>query len=222
VRWARTPNHDHFYWRFIRPRLRELLPPPGRLTVDLGCGEGRLARELLVAGHTVLGVEASPRLAEAARDGDPAVDVVVADAAALPLADGAADLVVASMALLDVDDLEGTIAEAGRVLAPGGHLCFATAHPLATYGRLRELLGARSYFGEAPYAETLERDGLRMTFTSAHRPLSALTGALARAGLLLELLREPVPDSAHVAAHPEVARWRAEPFLLVGRAVARR
>jgi molybdopterin-guanine dinucleotide biosynthesis protein A/SAM-dependent methyltransferase len=222
IRWARTPYHDHYYWRFVLPHLREILPPPGELTVDVGCGEGRLARELIVGGHTVVGIEASPTLAAAARAGDPAVDVVVADAAALPLADGVADLVVASMSLLDLDDLEGAIAEAGRVLAPGGRLCFATAHPLATYAAVRDLLGARSYFGEATYAETIERDGLKMAFTSVHRPLSALTGALARAGLLVELLREPVPGAAHVAEHPDIARWRTEPFLLVGRAVAAR
>jgi molybdopterin-guanine dinucleotide biosynthesis protein A/SAM-dependent methyltransferase len=222
IRWARTPNHDHVYWRFVRPRLCETLPPPGRLTVDLGCGEGRLARELLVGGHTVLGVEASPRLAEAARSGDPAVETVVADASTLPLADGVADLVVASMSLLDLDDLEGAVAEVGRVLEPGGRLCFATAHPLATHARARELLGPRSYFAEAPFTETRERDGLRMTFTDVHRPLSALTGALARAGLLLELLREPVPDAAYVEDHPEVAAWRTAPALLVGRAVAGR
>ena len=220
ITWARTPHHDHWYWSFVLPRLRELLPAPGRLTVDVGCGEGRLARELVVSGHTVLGVESSPRLAQAARDGDPEIVVVVADAAALPLADDTAVLVVACMSLLDVDDLEGAIAEVGRVLEPGGRFCFATIHPLATYDKARDLLGPRSYFAEAPYTETRERDGLRMTFTDVHRPLSALTGALARAGLLVELLREPVPDSAHAAAHPEVVRFRAEPALLVGRAVA--
>src|SRR5262245_61773182 len=46
VAWARTLGHDHFYWRFNLPRFLELVPPPGRLTVDLGSGEGRLGRRL--------------------------------------------------------------------------------------------------------------------------------------------------------------------------------
>jgi SAM-dependent methyltransferase len=219
VRWARTPGHDHFFWSFVRPRLLEALPPPGRLTVDVGCGEGRLARLLQAAGHRVIGVEASPRLAEAARTADPPAEVVVADAAALPLDDASADLVVASMSLLNIADLDGAVDEVARVLAPGGRFCFATAHPQASYATVLELVGQRSYFAETTFAETRERDGLRMTFTDTHRPLSAVTGALTRAGLLLELLREAVPDAAHVAAHPEVARWRAEPLLLVGRAL---
>lgn len=45
VRWARAPGHDS-YWRFHRQRFLALLPPPGRLTLDLGAGEGRLARDL--------------------------------------------------------------------------------------------------------------------------------------------------------------------------------
>ena len=40
VRWARKPGHDS-YWRFHRDAFFRLVPPPGRLTLDIGCGEGR-------------------------------------------------------------------------------------------------------------------------------------------------------------------------------------
>jgi 2-polyprenyl-3-methyl-5-hydroxy-6-metoxy-1,4-benzoquinol methylase len=78
IRWARTPDVDHYFWRLTLPRLLELIPEPGRLTLDVGCGEGRLARELHARGHTVLGLEHSPALAEAARRADPPTEVVVA------------------------------------------------------------------------------------------------------------------------------------------------
>lgn len=66
VAWARTPGHDVFFWDYNLPVLLDLLPQPGLLTVDLGCGEGRLGRELTARGHRVVGVDASAVLASAA------------------------------------------------------------------------------------------------------------------------------------------------------------
>jgi SAM-dependent methyltransferase len=220
IRWARTPDVDHFFWRMALPGLLELVPSPGRLTVDVGCGEGRLARELLALGHTVVGVEHSPVLAQAARTGSPAVDVRVADAAAMPLDDGVADVVVASLSLLNIADLDGALREIARVLAPGGRFAFSVVHPLRSIGSARELLGpASSYFDELHFAETRAREGVSMTFHDVHRPLSVLLAAVTGAGLLIEELREPVPTDEHVAAHPGVARWRSDPCLLFARAV---
>jgi SAM-dependent methyltransferase len=214
IAWARSPGTDHFFWRFSLPALLELAPPPGRLTVEIGCGEGRVARELIARGHRVVGIEGSATLAQAARDAHPPLEVQVADARDMPLDDGTADLVVASMVLLNVDDLDAVVGEVARVLAPGGRFCFSTTHP----GSGRQKAGD-DYFAVVRFAETRERDGVRMTFHDVHRPLSSYTGALERAGFLIEAVREPVPDDAYVADHPRVARWRREPCFLLVRAV---
>ncbi len=34
IAWARTPGHDHHYWRLNLPAFLDLLPPPGRLTIE--------------------------------------------------------------------------------------------------------------------------------------------------------------------------------------------
>ncbi|MEA2291696.1 MAG: hypothetical protein QOF17_716 [Solirubrobacteraceae bacterium] len=211
IEWARADDHDHFFWSFSLPELLGLLPAPGRLTLDLGCGEGRLSRVLAAAGHRVVGVEASEALAAAARAAAPEIPVHVADAAALPLADGEADLVVASMVLMNLDDLDGAMREVARVLAPGGRLCASLVHPFNSPK-------AGHYFEPHAYPEERVRGGLRMTFHDMHRPLQAYAGALASAGLNIEALREPVPSDAYVAEHPEVARWRAAPCFLLLRA----
>jgi 2-polyprenyl-3-methyl-5-hydroxy-6-metoxy-1,4-benzoquinol methylase len=65
ITWARAAGHDS-YWRFHRDQFLRLLPPPGRRTVDIGCGEGRLTRHLKSLGHAVVGIDASRSLVTAA------------------------------------------------------------------------------------------------------------------------------------------------------------
>jgi hypothetical protein len=61
------------------------------------------------------------------------------------------------------------------------------------------------------------RDGLEITFVSAHRPLQAYVDALADAGLLVERLRETdVPEAA--ITEPRSRRWRRLPLFLHVRA----
>ena len=204
IAWARTPEHDHFFWRLGLPALLELLPAPGRRTLDLACGEGRLSRLLAARGHAVVGVEGSPALAAAAREAAPEIEVLDGDAAAIPLGDGAVDLVVCSMALLNFDDIDGAVREAARVLEPGGRLCFSTVHPW------NSLKDGPDYFAETTYAEKRTRGGLTMTFTDRHRPLGALAGRVragraadrgaARAGAGRRARRAP-PGGGALAAH---------------------
>jgi ubiquinone/menaquinone biosynthesis C-methylase UbiE len=132
--FARTPGMDQSYQEVILPALLGLLPPPGCLTLDLACGEGRLSRRLGELGHRVVGVDASPTLVSFAASHDNAEPAVLGDAAALPFGDEVFDLVVASMCLHDIDDLPGALREAARVLKRAGRLCAAIPHPLATAG----------------------------------------------------------------------------------------
>jgi SAM-dependent methyltransferase len=198
--WARAPDHDTF-WHFTRWRLFEILPEPGVLTLDLGGGEGRLARELTARGHRVVGLDSSETLTHLAVTHHEAAPAAVGDLAALPLPADAADLAVACMSLHDVDDLDGATREAARVLRPGGRLVFAIVHPINSAGQFtNDDPGApfvidRPYLSEFRYSDDLERDGLAMTFHSAHRPLEAYARALDAAGLLIETIREPAWDS---------------------------
>jgi SAM-dependent methyltransferase len=211
IRWAREPGHDS-YWRFHREAFLELVPPPGRLTLDVGCGEGRVSRDLRQLGHRVVGVDGSETMVAAAREADPAGEYVVADAAALPFPDDDADLAVAFMSLMDVDDMPGAVREVARVLVPGGRLTLAVVHPINS-GHVTDrehpddnLVLVGDYFERRRYRDELERNGLRVTFESRHWTLQDYLEALLGAGFIVEALRE-VRD----AEHP---RWSRYPLFL--------
>ncbi|GAA5114201.1 class I SAM-dependent methyltransferase [Pseudonocardia adelaidensis] len=193
--WARTAGHDVHFTHLNWPAFEELVPAPGRLTLDLGCGEGRVGRLLQPVGHRLVGLDTAPTLAALARDGGGYERVLDAAATAIPLDDGTVDLVVAFMSLHDMDDPARAIAECGRVLEAGGRLCLAIVHPL---NRPAEAL--EDYFAHQRVAVPVERDGLTMTFEAIDRPLGYYTGALEDAGFVVEALREPRPDAA--AAQP--------------------
>ena len=200
ISWARAPGHDS-YWRFHRDQFLTLVPPPGGLTLDLGCGEGRLSRDLTALGHRVIGIDASPTLIAAAREADPAGDYRCADGAKLPLSDGACDVVIAFMSLQDIDDLAGATREIARVLAPGGCACIALVHPLNASGKFVDesanspFVIRGTYLAEVEYTDIVTRDGLEMTFRSRHRPLETYSRALEAAGLCIDAIREhPVPS----------------------------
>ncbi len=221
--WARAPGLDS-YWIFHREAFFRLVPPPGRLTVDIGCGEGRVARDLKRLGHPVVAIDGSPTMVRQALEADPEGDYRVADAAALPLEDACADLALAFMSFQDVDDLAGAIAEAARILEPGGRLVFAIVHPLNSAGTFAgeepdsPFVVTGTYLEAFPYSDELERDGFAMSFHSEHRPLEAYSRALEATGLLVEAIREPtMPD--HAIQRESARRWLRVPLFLHLRAV---
>ena len=213
VAWARAPGHDS-YWTFHRDAFLQLLPPPSGVTVDVGCGEGRLPRDLKARGYEVVGIDASAALITHARDADPAGDYRVADAAALPLPDAFASLVVAFMSLQDVDDLEAAVGEIARVMRPDAVLAAAIVHPVNSAGTFDSsdhdaVFHITTYMDEWDYTDEVERAGLRMNFAGRHRPLQTYFAALERAGLVVDRLVE-VPDHTD----PPGSRWRRLPLFL--------
>lgn len=222
IAWARAPGHDS-YWRFHREAFFSLVPAPGELTLDIGCGEGRVARDLATLGHRVVGLDGAMALARAAAD-HPGTHgpVVVADAARLPFRDGCGDLAVAFMSLQDVDDFEQAIAESARVLQPGGTLLIAIVHPINLMGEFEQrddgqperFIMSGNWFERHATDDWCARDGLEMTFHSEHRPLVDYAEALHDAGFVIEALREPTdPDPDRP--------WQRMPMFLHLRAIKR-
>lgn len=96
----------------------------GETVADVGCGNGAYLAQLASRGHTgpVLGVDLSPGMLGAARRRAPRARVVAADAAALPLADGACDLALAAHMLYHAPDPRAAVRELRRITCDGGHV----------------------------------------------------------------------------------------------------
>jgi SAM-dependent methyltransferase len=104
----------------------EALPPGAPVVVDVGCGTGSLVRRLTRRGAEVIGVEVGEEPLRRAREREPVADERYehAGAEALPLADASADVVLFVNSLHHVpgEALDTALAEAARVLRPGGLL----------------------------------------------------------------------------------------------------
>jgi SAM-dependent methyltransferase len=227
LRWARTPGHDA-YWLYREAFFAAIVPEPGRRTLEVGCGEGRVARDLADHGHRVVAVDAAPTLVGHAAAADRDGRYLVADAAALPFRDGSFDVVVAYNSLMDVDDMPAAVAEAARVLEPGGRLCVCVTHPTADAGRFAgaepeaPFIIPGAYLGRHRFEdEDYERDGLEITFAGWRYALEEYAAALEAAGLLVERLREPAAPPAATASHPLYHRWQRLPLFLHLRTVKR-
>jgi SAM-dependent methyltransferase len=224
VRWARAPGHDA-YWYYAPSFFDDIVPEPGRRTLEIGCGEGRAARDLALRGHRVTALDASPTLIGHASRADPESRYLLGDAAALPFADGSFDIAVAYNSLMDVEDMPAAVAEAARVLQPCGRLCVLVTHPVNDAGGFPSddpdapFLIEGSYLGKRRFEGTFERDGLRMTFRGWCYALGAYSRALESAGLLIELIREPGATDEAVASRASYLRWQRVPMFLQIRAV---
>jgi len=97
--------------------LARLAPKRGEHILDLGCGDGVLTEQIAAAGATVLGVDASPQMVEAARRRG--VEAQVFDARVLPF-DAVFDAVFSNAVLHWIQDADAPIAGVARALKPGG------------------------------------------------------------------------------------------------------
>ena len=102
--------------------LREFLAPrAGELVVDLGCGSGRALLWNRDLGATMMGIDIAPFFSQDARRD---IDLLLADLRKLPFADNTFDKAWSLDVLehLSPEALHGMLAEANRVLKPGGGL----------------------------------------------------------------------------------------------------
>lgn len=152
----------------VEGAMRDMLGAElGRL-VDLGTGTGRMLELFAPAARHAIGVDRSPemlRLARAKLDGQARVELRQGDVTALPLDDASADCVIVHQVLHYLPAPDTAIAEAARLLAPGGRLLIVD---FASHDReeLRETdAHARLGFSDAQIGRWFARAGLDLVRT---------------------------------------------------------
>lgn len=217
-----TAGADPEYEEQILPLAAEHLAGAARV-LDIGCGEGQVARLATDRGATsVVGVDPTAAQVDEAhrRGGGPGY--ARASAAALPFRAGAFDAAVACLVFEHITEVDEAIGEVARVLVPGGRFLFFLNHPLLqtpNSGWIDDqvLDPPEQYWRIGPYLvedETVEEVEKGVFIPFIHRPLSRYVNALAAAGLVVHRMEEPAPPPGFLARAAEYEAAASIPRLL--------
>jgi SAM-dependent methyltransferase len=180
----------------------------GERVLDIACGQGRMSRYLARLGADVVGVDISAAMLNKARAAGPRnIAYVRGDVTRQPAWwDGRPfGGCTCELALMDIDDLAGTLSTVTTVLRPGGWFVASIVHPC--------LPGSELGLSSWPPGGGYEREGywtspdhspegVRIRVGATHRKLSTFLNALLDAGLEAERFVEPP------APAPKYLLWR--------------
>ncbi|HET9731223.1 MAG TPA: class I SAM-dependent methyltransferase [Acidimicrobiales bacterium] len=203
--------------------------PAGLDILDVGCGEGHIARRLARAGGRVLGVDPTRGLLDraAAREGDDPLGVEYRLDRAETLTtvpDDAFDVVVASLVLHHVEDLQGALRRCRAALRAAGSIVVIVPHPWSDSpgakwvdvgDAMRRLLGDYAVEGhwfdgsadKTPQVASVRQIGWY------HRTVATWLSQLHSAGFRVQDLEEPMTDETG-------SSWCGIPRFLALRALA--
>ncbi len=205
---------DHHTTVVLPGVLRLLDPQNDQRILDVACGQGLLARELTQAGASVIGVDASPSLIEAARKRVPqGAEFFVADARELGRLKteqelDTCDSAACVLAAMNFDPIEPAFGAIASMLRPGGRFVLVILHPAFRIpgrtawvwrtepdGSTVQSRHVDAYLSPTSHPITMNPGevarGKRPVNTwTHHRPLSAYINALGEAGLLVDRVEE--------------------------------
>jgi len=186
----------------IAEGVGDLLPSSiaGKRVLDVACGHGRASRGLARRGAEVVGVDISAELIELARSRESAAPLGISYSAAdithtdrwwdgVPF-EGA----VCEMAMMDIDDLRGTVDAVASTVRGDAWFVVSMVHPCfpGNEAGLSSWPPALSYFHEGRWTSAEHNPaGVRIRVGSSHRTLSTYLNTLVEAGFAIDRVVEP-------------------------------
>ncbi|MEI6298662.1 MAG: class I SAM-dependent methyltransferase [Actinomycetota bacterium] len=216
-----TNGADPEYVEQIIPLAVEELA--GRAQVlDLGCGDGQIARALAAQGSDVLGVDPTQLHIDIAIERGGGPRYLFGGATNIPAPDNSFDAVVACLVFEHIDQMDEAMTEVARVLKPRGQFSFFLNHPLLQTpgsGWIDDHIidPPEQYWRIGPYlveTESIEEVEKDVYIRFMHRPLSRYVNALIANGMTIERMVEPSPPAGFLARAPEYALAHTVPRLL--------
>lgn len=217
--------------------LANLPPVAGLKGLDIGCGEGSNTRKLAERGARMTAVDIAPTFIRHAREVEAKAPLGIiyldGDGTALPFAGESFDFATAFMSLMDMPRQDHALAEARRVLKPGGFLQFSILHPCfappyrkvlrEADGSIRAIEVGRYFdgidgeietwrFGAAPAEVKASAEPFRVP--RFHRTLSDWVATIVAAGLTIEHMAEPRVDAETARSVPYLADTHVAPLFL--------
>jgi SAM-dependent methyltransferase len=201
--WAATTDDGAFNGLLERPAFQALIPGSvdGAVIFDAACGSGAQAERFLDLGAEVIGCDLSPAMvAEAERRCAGRGRFFVADLAEpLPLEPASVDGITCSLALHYLADWSVPLRSFAAALRPGGWVIISSDHPFGP--PLPSQRGG--YFDTELVSETWRKADVEVSQQYWRRPLSAVFGAFADAGFVVDRVSEPQPSPEALRRYPE-------------------
>ncbi|WP_392541977.1 class I SAM-dependent methyltransferase [Oryzobacter telluris] len=203
---------DAFVWGpegWTEDELDLLAVRDGMTVLEIGGGAAQCARWLarhrdvrVVSSDLSMGMLRRARAIDAGAPGHAPLPLLQLDGRVLPFADASVDRVFTAYGVVPfVADSGAVLAEAARVLRPGGRFVFSTSHPMRWAfpddPGPQGLTVTSSYFDRTPYVES---EAGVVTYAEHHRTLGDLVRQVAAAGLVLGDLVEPEWPERNVQA----------------------
>lgn len=221
-------GYDIYRDHLNTPAFLAMLPDIGGLSgIDLGCGEGHNTRMVARRGARLVGIDIAEvfiRHAMEAEQSEPlGIDYRLASAVEVPFPDRSFDFATAFMSLMDIPETDRALAEAFRVIKPGGFFQFSITHPCydtphrrnlrdeqrLTYAievgdYFRNLDGELSewHFGAVP--PELKQKYPKFKVPRFTRTVSQWLNLLIETGFRIERLEEPRPSDEAVRKCPDL------------------